>query len=81
MKAVAPAIAPEITYDDLDIADGGDASAAFYRIIADLTLSAGDRERLPHSLRKYCEQDTLSLARVHHWLIQESYSSQASHIT
>jgi hypothetical protein len=37
MKAVAPAIAPEVTYGDLDIADGGGASAAYYRIVADLT--------------------------------------------
>jgi hypothetical protein len=33
MKAVAPAVAPEITYGDLDIVDGGAASAAFYRIV------------------------------------------------
>ena len=39
MKAVAPALAPEVTYGDLDIADGGEASAAFYRIVADPTLS------------------------------------------
>jgi predicted RecB family nuclease len=32
MKAVAPAVAPDVTYDDLDIAEGGGASAAFYRI-------------------------------------------------
>jgi len=35
MKAVAPAVAPDLSYGDLDIADGGDASAAFYRIVAD----------------------------------------------
>ena len=35
MKAVAPALAPDITYSDLDIADGGGASAAFYRLVAD----------------------------------------------
>jgi predicted RecB family nuclease len=39
MKAVAPAVAPVVTYDDLDIADGGEASAAFYRIAADPTLA------------------------------------------
>ena len=39
MKAVAPALAPEITYGDLDIADGGEASAAFYRIVADSELA------------------------------------------
>jgi Domain of unknown function(DUF2779) len=41
MKAVAPALAREVAYDDLDIADGGEASAAFYRIVADLRQSPG----------------------------------------
>jgi predicted RecB family nuclease len=70
MKAVAPAVAPDITYGDLDIADGGDASAAFYRIVADSTLSAETRDGLRQSLLKYCQRDTLALAAVHHWLIK-----------
>jgi hypothetical protein len=71
MKTVAPAVAPDLSYGDLDIADGGDASAAFYRIVADPTLSTEAREGLRQSLLKYCERDTLALARVHQWLIQE----------
>ena len=39
MKAVAPAVAPDISYDDLDIVDGGDASAAFYRIVSEFLPS------------------------------------------
>jgi predicted RecB family nuclease len=72
MKAVAPALAPEITYGDLDIADGGDASAAVYRIVADPTQSREARSELRQSLLKYCHRDTLALARVHDWLIQGS---------
>jgi hypothetical protein len=34
---VAPALAREVTYDDFDIAEGGEASATFYRVVADLT--------------------------------------------
>jgi hypothetical protein len=68
MKAVAPAVAPEVTYGDLDIADGGGASAAFYRIVADPTLSLEARDGLRRSLLKYCQRDTLALARVHQWL-------------
>jgi predicted RecB family nuclease len=70
MKAVAPALAPDLTYSDLDFADGGDASAAFYRIVADPTLSPEARDALRHSLLKYCERDTQALARVHQWLFQ-----------
>jgi predicted RecB family nuclease len=72
MKAVAPALAPEVTYDDLDIAEGGGAAAAFYRIVADPMLSPGAHDRLRQSLLEYCERDTLALARVHQWLIQDS---------
>jgi predicted RecB family nuclease len=72
MKAVAPAVARDVNYDDLDIADGGAASAAFYRIVADPGLSPEARDGLRESLLKYCARDTLALARVHQWLIQES---------
>jgi predicted RecB family nuclease len=71
MKAVASALAHEVTYGDLDIADGGEASAAFYRIVADLPQSPETRDGLRQSLLKYCHRDTLALARVHQWLIQE----------
>ena len=71
MKAVAPAVAPDVTYEDLDIAEGGGASAAFYRIVADPSLSREARDGLQQSLLEYCERDTLALARVHQWLIHE----------
>ena len=72
MKNVAPAIAQDVTYADLDIADGGAASAVFYRIVADPTLSPAARDELRGSLLKYCARDTLALARIHQWLIRES---------
>jgi Domain of unknown function(DUF2779) len=70
MKKVAPAVAPEVTYDDLDVADGRDASAAFYRLVAGPTLSPQALDELRQSLLKYCQRDTLALARVHQWLMQ-----------
>jgi hypothetical protein len=72
MKNVAPAVAHDVTYADLDIADGGAASAVFYRIVADPTLSTAARDTLRESLLKYCARDTLALARIHQWLIRES---------
>ena len=68
----APAVASEVTYDDLDIADGGEASAAFYRIVADPTLAPEGRDELRESLLRYCARDTLALAYVHHWLMKGS---------
>ncbi len=72
MKAVAPALAPEVTYDDLDVADGGAAAAAYYRFVADRTQPSETRDGLRQSLLDYCQRDTLALARVHQWLIQEA---------
>ena len=72
MKAVAPAVAPEVSYGDLDIADGGDASAAFYRIVADPLLAPEARDELRQCLLKYCHRDTIALAQVHQWLIQDT---------
>jgi hypothetical protein len=67
MKAIAPAIAPEIVYDG-DITQGSEASAAFYRIITDPTLTPEARAGLRGALLKYCSIDSAALARVHQWL-------------
>lgn len=67
MKAVVPAIAPEIVYDG-DIIDGSGASAAFYRIVADPTLTPETLAELRRALLKYCAIDLFGLARVHQWL-------------
>jgi len=71
MKNVAPAIAQDVTYADLDIADGGAASAVFYRFATDPTLSAAGRLTFRESLLTYCARDTLALARIHQWLMEE----------
>jgi hypothetical protein len=70
LKSVLPAVAPDLNYDDLDVANGGDASATFYRIAADPTLSNADRIRLRHALLAYCGRDTIALMRVHRWLME-----------
>jgi Domain of unknown function(DUF2779) len=65
LKSVAPALCPDITYDDLDeIADGSAASMAFWLMAsgrADATTSA----RLRRSLLAYCHRDTWALERLH----------------
>ena len=71
MKAVAPAVT-SVAYDDLDIGDGGAASAAYYRIVTDPMLGPVARDGLRQSLLKYCARDTLALAYVHHWLINRN---------
>ena len=70
LKAVAPAVAPEIVYDG-EITKGSEASAAFYWVAADPTLSPQTRAALQQALLKYCADDSLGLARVHQWLKSE----------
>nr|MBA2745120.1 DUF2779 domain-containing protein [Flavisolibacter sp.] len=62
IKAVLPALVPEMNYDGLQIGNGGDASAAFYQLREekDAVKIAETRE----ALLKYCEMDTMAMVRV-----------------
>jgi hypothetical protein len=65
IKSVAPALCPDVTYDDLDdIADGAYAAAAFWQMACgrvDEKIAA----RLRRSLLAYCHRDTWALVRLH----------------
>lgn len=66
IKAVAPALVPGFSYDDLDgVVDGSDASAVFYRLVSDRSLSNENRIGYRQALLRYCERDTLALLSVH----------------
>jgi len=66
LKAVLPTIAPELAYDDLDVADGGMAQEAFLEILHPETPSARKSE-LRQALLAYCERDTWALVRMDHF--------------
>jgi predicted RecB family nuclease len=79
IKAVAPVLAPEVRYDDLEeVADGAAASAAFYRLATSQAGSNEDAALLMESLREYCRRDTLALAMVHRALRSRAGASDAS---
>jgi hypothetical protein len=59
IKSVLPAIAPELSYKDLVIADGGTASTAFYSLFQG--NYKGDVDTLRNDLLKYCERDTWAM--------------------
>jgi predicted RecB family nuclease len=64
IKAVGPVIAPNITYDDLDyVADGGEASWAFERIVSGSYKS--EENNLRQALEEYCRRDTLAMVEIH----------------
>lgn len=58
IKVAAPALCPDVTYDDLaDIADGATASITFW-LMASRRADAAMCARLRPSLRACCQRDT-----------------------
>jgi hypothetical protein len=66
IKKVLPTIAPELTYDNLDVGDGGMAQEAFLEMLHPET-TAERRAQLREGLLRYCERDTLAMVRVAHF--------------
>lgn len=65
IKTAAPALCPDVTYDDLqEIADGGAASTAFWSMASGRTDTETSK-RLRRSLREYCRRDTWAMVRLH----------------
>ena len=57
-------------YDDLEIQDGGTASAALEALLFDGDAPGErDRKALRRDLLRYCERDTLAMVRLHERLI------------
>jgi len=66
IKDVLPALVPGMGYDDLDIQDGGTASAALESLLfGGETLKAVETKVLRRKLLRYCERDTLAMVRLH----------------
>ena len=66
IKSVLPAIAPDFTYENLEIQDGGSASSLFHQSIENRDFS---EENLRENLLKYCERDTLAMVVIYQFLI------------
>lgn len=63
MKKVLPAITG-ISYDDLEIGQGGDARAEFSRVTFNENITAEDRAQVRRALIEYCGQDTLGMVKI-----------------
>ena len=62
IKAVLPEIVPELSYDEMEIGDGGAAMHAYERLITET-----DPEKIQHTrnaLLEYCKLDTLGMVRI-----------------
>jgi predicted RecB family nuclease len=73
IKAVGPALVPDLGYDKLEgIAEGMGASAAFYGLTTDQLGPDQDPATLKAALLAYCELDTMAMVRVHRALLDRA---------
>jgi predicted RecB family nuclease len=63
LKYVLPALVPEMSYDNMLVANGQDAGLAWESLVRG-RLDESERERTRKALLEYCGQDTLALVKV-----------------
>ncbi len=63
IKKVLPALVPGMTYDDMEIGNGGEAQDAYAMLMRD-DLPGNERDRIRRALKNYCGQDTLAMVRL-----------------
>lgn len=68
IKSVLPAIAPEFSYEDLTINNGGDASNIYLAMIKN--KFKGDKELTRKHLLNYCERDTFGMVILYNELMK-----------
>ncbi len=67
LKAVLPALVPDLSYDDMEVSHGGAAGLAWDRMIRG-GLVPDERHQLRSALLAYCRQDTLAMVKILEWL-------------
>lgn len=67
IKAVLPALVPELSYQDLEIKEGGAASTIFAQMVNG--EFKGDYEKTRHALLEYCKLDTLAMVEIYKILV------------
>jgi predicted RecB family nuclease len=63
LKAVLPALVPDMTYEGMEVANGQDAGLAWESLIR-ATGDQAERDRIKNALLDYCGQDTLALVKL-----------------
>jgi len=63
LKAVLPALVPEMSYQNLTIQEGAFASAEYLRMI-DPSTPNEEKQKIRKSLLTYCSYDTLAMLRI-----------------
>jgi len=63
IKNVLPALLPEMSYDNMEVAGGTEAGLAYEKIISG-NLAPDEQEKLKQSLLDYCKQDSLAMVKL-----------------
>jgi len=69
LKAVLPALIPEMDYKNLNIQEGTEASLEYLRMI-DPSTPEEQKEIIRRSLLEYCAHDTLSMVKIREKLLK-----------
>lgn len=63
IKSVLPALVPDMTYDGMEVAHGGEAGLAWEQMIGG-EIDPAKQQRLNDALLAYCRQDTLAMVKI-----------------
>ena len=66
LKKVLPTLVPKLSYEDLDVKDGGSATVLLAQVLLDPERIGGDEAvlKLRRQLLAYCERDTEAMVRL-----------------
>ncbi|MBI4401784.1 MAG: DUF2779 domain-containing protein, partial [Nitrospirae bacterium] len=70
IKTVLPALVPELSYDDLDVREGGVAALWYYRLAFEET-DLVEKARIREALLEYCARDTLAMLEIRRTLMEK----------
>ena len=62
IKSILPALVPELSYDDLEIKEGGTASNTFLSMVNG--TFGGDIKETRRQLLEYCKLDTYAMVKI-----------------
>jgi predicted RecB family nuclease len=65
VKVTLPMLVPEMSYDDLEIAEGDSASAAFAYLALRRYETEAEIDAVKRNLLDYCARDTMAMVRLH----------------
>ena len=70
IKVILPVLVPDMSYDDLEIADGDSAMAAFAYLALGKYKETREVESTKRNLLEYCKRDTLAMVKLHQRLAE-----------